>query len=351
MRGLSRGSRESGRVPSEFRLSRARRWRGADLSHRNKALLSFGAEPEEPVDESLAKTKFKSAHDALDDERLSKKVLDDRGTSATLPPGMEGPAKRRREDSELKKDDGVSDLGRLVELARLTLSSCRNATRWLLLPLLSLPLQAWSVHEKPRRRRRVLRPSSISILVIPADSLPSHSDKVREEIAQVQRDLKKMSKSKDSDDEDASGKKSKKPKRSGPSLLQLERARYASAAGGKKKQKNDDSDVLGMLDGFRSKLFEAKSSAPVEKKEPTAAELALGIEQDGDSGVSGLAGLLFCCLAVLLSGCIAEVLLTLCLSLRPLAGRGMDGSLLDIQARRHSRSAYVLFFSHCSPSS
>lgn len=79
-----------------------------DALCRNKALLSFGAEPEEPMDDSLAKTKFKSAHDALDDERLSKRVLDDRGTSATLPPGMEGPPKRRREESEPKKDMGVS---------------------------------------------------------------------------------------------------------------------------------------------------------------------------------------------------------------------------------------------------
>jgi hypothetical protein len=64
------------------------------------------------VDESLAKTKFKSAHDVLDDGRLSKTVIDDRGTSATLPPGMEGPAKRRRED-ELSKEDSVClSLGR-----------------------------------------------------------------------------------------------------------------------------------------------------------------------------------------------------------------------------------------------
>lgn len=60
-------------------------------------MLSFGAEPEEEeVDPSLAKAKFKSAHDVLEDSRLSKQVLDDRGTSATLPEGMEGPARKRK---------------------------------------------------------------------------------------------------------------------------------------------------------------------------------------------------------------------------------------------------------------
>lgn len=95
-----------------------------------------------------------------------------------------------------------------------------------------------------------------------------------------------MSKSKDSDDED-SGKPSKKPKRTGPSLLQLERARYASAATGKKKKVDDSDDLMGLLAGFRSKIASAASTAPEEEeKEPTAAEALLGIEQDGDSGVS-----------------------------------------------------------------
>jgi hypothetical protein len=60
------------------------------LARRNVALLSFGAEPEETGDSTLPATKFKSSHDALDDPRLSKVSLDDRGTSATLPASMEG---------------------------------------------------------------------------------------------------------------------------------------------------------------------------------------------------------------------------------------------------------------------
>lgn len=112
---------------------------------------------------------------------------------------------------------------------------------------------------------------------------PVDSDKRRGEIEKVQRDLKKMSKSKDSDDED-SGKKSKKPKRTGPSLLQLERAKYAAAATKGKKRKEDDTDTLGSLDSFRSKLFEAKTTAPPKEKDLSGQEAALGIELDGDSG-------------------------------------------------------------------
>lgn len=48
------------------------------------------------MDPALAKAKLKSAHDVLDDGRLSRQMLDDRGTSATLPVNMEGPAPRKR---------------------------------------------------------------------------------------------------------------------------------------------------------------------------------------------------------------------------------------------------------------
>lgn len=76
-------------------------------------MLSFGAEPEEPIDPALKSTKFKSSHDALDDPRLRKEVLDDRGTSATLPPGMEGPKRKASED---KVGDEVSGVLTLVIL-------------------------------------------------------------------------------------------------------------------------------------------------------------------------------------------------------------------------------------------
>lgn len=100
MSGPNNVNRPSAKAQSE--TTRAHRGPERDLTlfplthTRNKALLSFGAEPEEPVDPVLAKAKLKSAHDVLEDERLSKQVIDDRGTSVTLPPGMEGPVSRKR---------------------------------------------------------------------------------------------------------------------------------------------------------------------------------------------------------------------------------------------------------------
>lgn len=89
-------------------------------AHRNKALLSFGADAEEPEDGSLPKTKFKSAHDVLHDSRLSSQVIDDRGVSATLPPElMAGPPmpdreekgkRQRAEDDSDRRRDGVRRL-------------------------------------------------------------------------------------------------------------------------------------------------------------------------------------------------------------------------------------------------
>ena len=57
------------------------------------------------TDPLLAKVKMQSSHDMLNDPRLRKEVLDDRGTSATLPPGMEGPARKRKGDVEDGRDE------------------------------------------------------------------------------------------------------------------------------------------------------------------------------------------------------------------------------------------------------
>lgn len=79
---------------------------------RNKSLISFGDEAaeDESAEASLPKTKFKSAHDALEDKRLSKKVLDDRGFSAELPPELMGPppvapVKRRKGEEERERGE------------------------------------------------------------------------------------------------------------------------------------------------------------------------------------------------------------------------------------------------------
>lgn len=79
-----------------------------------------------------------------------------------------------------------------------------------------------------------------------------------------------------SDDE---GSATKKPKRTGPSLLQLERDKYmrggAVSRGGKGKRRagaGEEEDVLDALAGFRSKLSEAAKAAPK----------AGGLDEEGD---------------------------------------------------------------------
>lgn len=89
-----------------------------------------------------------------------------------------------------------------------------------------------------------------------------------------------------SDDEEAG--KAKKPKRSGPSLLQLEREKYmrggAKATGKGKKRADDEDDVMDALEGFRSKLFQAAKTAPKqdEEEEEDKPEKLLGIDLNDD---------------------------------------------------------------------
>lgn len=96
---------------------------------RNKALLSFGADADDAEDasSSLPKTKFKSAHDALQDSRLSSRVIDDRGVSAQLPPELMGGglAASAREDKGKKRaaDEAPREE---VRRARLRLSAHRS---------------------------------------------------------------------------------------------------------------------------------------------------------------------------------------------------------------------------------
>lgn len=83
-----------------------------------------------------------------------------------------------------------------------------------------------------------------------------------------------MSKGEDLSDEDDS-KKLKKPKRSGPSLLQLEREKYSrgTAAAMKsidakgKKVRREDEGIMDALASFKSKLLDAKSVVVVDETE------------------------------------------------------------------------------------
>ncbi|GAA6059868.1 hypothetical protein JCM10212_007073 [Sporobolomyces blumeae] len=226
--------KEQEKAKREMKLERAKqREQGKRKGTKNKALLSFGADAEEPVDAAAPKTKFKSAHDVATDGRLSAKVIDDRGTLATLPEDFLGrdsappPAKKRREDDLREARRGSEERPKASSTSKL-------------------------------EEARALK----------ANAPKSDAERRKEEIAKVQAELKNMSRS-----EDASTVKAKKAKRAGPSLLQLEREKYlkngssssSKISKGKRKADDDDSDVLSALDGFRKKLSEASRAAPAPK--------------------------------------------------------------------------------------
>ncbi|CEQ38683.1 SPOSA6832_00126 [Sporobolomyces salmonicolor] len=226
--------KEQEKAKREMKVERAKqREQSKRKGTKNKSLLSFGEEAEDLADDSLPKTKFKSAHDVATDGRLSSKVIDDRGTSATLPPELMGappvPKKRRGDEDERRE-------------------------------------------EKRSRSDAPSAPSTSKLeeaRALKAKAPKSEAERRKEEIAKVQAELKKMSRADVSDDED--GKPAKKPKRSGPSLLQLEREKYirggASKASRGKRKADDDDDVMDVLAGFRNKLTEAAKAAPAQDDE------------------------------------------------------------------------------------
>lgn len=99
----------------------------------------------------------------------------------------------------------------------------------------------------------------------------------------MEADLKKMSRKDDSDDEGAK----KKPKRTGPSLLQLEREKYMQGSATKgKKVKREETDLTDVLEGFKKRILDAKIAAP--PAEPIE-EKAVGWDDDGhEEDVSSL---------------------------------------------------------------
>ncbi|SCV68297.1 BQ2448_418 [Microbotryum intermedium] len=258
--------KEQDRAKREMRIERAKQKQfGKRKGTKNKALLSFGAEPEEeaPIDPELAKAKFKSAHDVLDDGRLSKEVIDDRGTSATLPDWMQVPpsapsaaavgAKRAKDES--RKND-VEEPPQTVESALLRQAKEQKAK---------------------------------------ADANPTAADKVRDEIAKVQADLKRMTRDEEegsSDEDEREKAKPKKPKRSGPSVLQLEREKYQKAGSiHRGKGKPNEEDMLSILDGFKNKLKQARPKGKEKEKEKETekdhkeSDERYGIDEDDDSDV------------------------------------------------------------------
>jgi len=152
-------------------------------ARRNVGLLSFGAEPEEPLDPSLAQTKFKSSHDVLtDDPRLRKEVIDDRGMSAQLPPELQGGglaaagSKRRGEDELRKEEVGRSFLSSGTNNHEELLTKvllCRSA-RGRTQPLWrqALASTSWSGQRKLRRSRAQGEQHSLAVLNSSSSNIP-----------------------------------------------------------------------------------------------------------------------------------------------------------------------------------
>ncbi|BGP21573.1 peptidyl-prolyl cis-trans isomerase, cyclophilin-type [Rhodotorula toruloides] len=249
--------REQEKAKKEMMAERAReKKQGKRKGTKNKALLSFGADAEEPEDASLPKTKFKSAHDVLHDSRLSSQVIDDRGLSATLPPElMSGPPVSDREDKgKRRRAEDDSDRRRDEKRGRTEAETSGSARL------------------NEARKLKEIAPKS-------------EAERRKEEIVKVQAELKRMTGRAGSDDEETG--KATKAKRNGPSLLQLEREKYlrggAKATGKGKKRANDEDDVLNALEGFRSKLFQAAKTAPKdEAAEEDKPEKLYGIDLNDD---------------------------------------------------------------------
>lgn len=100
--------------------------------------------------------------------------------------------------------------------------------------------------------------------------LPPHatcrdpSDGRKAELARIESEVRKLTRRRDSDDEEEEAQLKKKAKTSGPSLIELQNAKYkrGSAAAKRQGRKKDESDILATLTSFRGKLQNMRSDSP-----------------------------------------------------------------------------------------
>ncbi|KAK9894075.1 cyclophilin-like protein [Cystobasidium minutum MCA 4210] len=238
---------------------------------KNKNLMSFEDEEEAPAPSTSA-TKLKSAHELLNDPHLSKEVKDDRGTSDVL----------RR----LEKDDDSKSSSRATRES----SSMREQGKS------SIPISMDSAAFSTRIDDRSASPETSRKKKTKernGSEPQGENDRIKAEIAKVQADLKRFTRRGSSEAEDSGAGKSnkgkEKAKHSGAALLAAERAKYAQ--GGRsigkgstgstkgKRRRDEDEDIMDMLDGFRSKI---RSAAPTTSAEADKA--------DAEEPVDGYAG-------------------------------------------------------------
>lgn len=247
--------------------SRSRKKEGV----KNKSLMSFEDE-EESAAPSTSALKLKSAHELLNDPHLSQEVRDDRGTSDRL----------RR----IQEEEGSRTSRRDKQESSRNSKGERN----------SIPASIDSAAFSTRIERRSSSPE-VSRKKKGKDSVEpqGENDRVKAEIAKVQADLKKFTRQGSSDGEDGEndkGEGKQKSKSSGAALLAAERAKYAqggrsigkgstgAATKGKRRREEDD-DIMDMLNGFRSKI---RAAAP---EEPTRSQSQGGGDEEGVDGYAG----------------------------------------------------------------
>jgi peptidyl-prolyl cis-trans isomerase SDCCAG10 len=128
----------------------------------------------------------------------------------------------------------------------------------------------------------VYAPASVRGLLPPASGHTHYgpSDARKAELERIESEVRKLTRRRDSDDEEEEAKLKKKPKTSGPSLIELQNAKYkrGSAAAKRQGRKKDESDILATLSSFRGKLQNMRSDSP-----PAPPDEGMEVDQPQDA--------------------------------------------------------------------
>ncbi|KAJ3415919.1 hypothetical protein HDV05_003760 [Chytridiales sp. JEL 0842] len=205
-------------------MERARLEREAEKNKpkgkKNKSLLSFEDE-EEGADLPIAKTKIKSSHDLLSDERLSKTVAvskDEMKAVSNLPAPDAGAKSSKR---PLKDDDSDDDYDSDLDRRK---------------------------REEELKRRKVSAKKEA-----PKPTVQDEIQKVQQEIRQIETSRRAL-------------KEEQTSKKEAVSMVDSFRKQYLGKATMGKRAKSSEDDLLAQLNSFKSKLF--KDPKPTKEDKP-----------------------------------------------------------------------------------
>ena len=152
----------------------------------------------------------------------------------------------------------------------------------------SLPIGGYTRSSSPTQKNQKGRTTNRKVRPLhphPIRNLTFNSERRKAEVAKVEEEIRKLTRQRDSDsDDDKPSKKAKK----GPSIIELQNAKYqrgkaaAARRGGKKR---DESDVLLALQSFRGKLQRTKGDSgdeeDVAKMDGEDVEMAPAADEEG----------------------------------------------------------------------